>query len=287
MNMQTSSFNLITTSAVLLRRWKFILAFVVVCVLVAAITVFVVPKYFRSAATIVSANTTLADKGRLFNQNINGLYSYFGSGDDLDRIQGIAERDTTFLQLVDEFALVSYYKLKNDDSAVLRKKASICLKKNISLQKTEQGQLQVIAWTKDKKLSADLVNRLVDIVQQTGTQIWRSNYNQQIEKFDSTLSVMQKEYATVLDSAKKVKTESTGPLRLQQLYDRIQSFSKVSDEFKLASQTLPPLLYVLEPASPAAFAQRPDKPAVIIAAALLAFVFACIVVLVSDRKTVS
>lgn len=278
MNMQTSSFNLIQTTAVLQRRWKTILVFVIASVLIATVTVFVVPKYFRSVSTLISANTALADKGRLFNQNINGLYSYFGSGDDLDRIQGIADRDTTYLQLVDEFSLIGYYKLKNDSIAILRKKASMRLQKDLSFKKTEQGQLQIIAWTKDKKLSADLVNRMVAIVEQTGTQIWKKNYDQQIAKFDSTLDILQKEFELMADKNSQ---------RAKQLNERIDAFSRVSDEFKIASQTVPPLLYVLEPASPAALAERPDKKSVIIAAALLALVFGCIVVLINNRNSIA
>jgi len=105
--MQTSSFNLVQTVALLQKRWKTILFFVLATVAVASVTVFLVPQYFRSSAIIVSANPALADKARLFNSNIQNLYSYFGSGDDLDRIYGIADMDITYKKLVDEFSLIN------------------------------------------------------------------------------------------------------------------------------------------------------------------------------------
>jgi capsular polysaccharide biosynthesis protein len=285
MTMETSSFNLEQTAAALQKRWKNILIFTVACVAIATVTVFVVPPYFRSAATVVSGNSALADKGRIFNPNIKDLYSYFGSGDDLDRIQGIADRQLTYLQLVDEFSLIDYYGLKGDSIAILRKKASLCLQKNISLKKTEEGQLQITAWTKDKNLSAALVNRLVSIVQETATEIWQKNYTAQITKFDSTIGVMQKDYVNTSDSIKGAPEKMENALKLKQLQNRMEDFGKIADEFKLASQSLPAVLYVIEPASPAPYAERPDKKAVIIIAALAGLIFGCMVVLVNDRKT--
>ena len=284
MSMQTSSFNLVETTSVLQKRWKTILLFVIASALIATVTVFVVPKYFRSSATVVSANTALADKARIFNDNIKDLYSYFGSGDDLDRLQGIAKRETTFLQLVDEFSLIDYYKLKGDSLPVLRKEASLRLEKDILFKKTEEGQLQIIAWTKDKNLSANIVNRIVSIVQETATQIWQKNYSHQITNLDSAIAVMQQQYIHIADSVKAGSVQPFAELNLQQLRNRIESFGKIADEYKLAVQSLPPVLYVMETASPAAYAQRPDKKAVVIAATILALVFGCIVVLVNDRK---
>ena len=97
--MQTT-LNLVNTNAVLQQQWKTLLAFTLVTTLAAALTVNLVPKYFRSSATIVSANPALADKARLFNNNIQGLYSYFRSGYDLERISGIADMDTTYKHLM-------------------------------------------------------------------------------------------------------------------------------------------------------------------------------------------
>lgn len=285
--MDASSFTLARTSAVLLQRWKTLLAFVVACVLVATITVFVVPPYFKSAATVVPGNAALADKGRIFNPNLRDLYSYFGTGDDLDRILGLADRDVSYLRLVDEFGLVNYFGLSGDSTNVLRKKASKCLRKTITVQKTEQGEVKITAWTKDKQLSAHLVNRMISVVEEAGRQIFQHNYNEQIKQFDSSLSLLQHEYIAAEDSARKSAHPQLAQLRLQQLQERMQSYSRIADEFRLASTSLPALLYVTEPAVPAAYAERPDKPAIIIAAALLGLLFGCVVLLVNDRKATS
>jgi hypothetical protein len=162
------------------------------------VTVFVIPRYYRSASTVVSANPALADKARLFNTNIQTLYSYFGSGDDLDRIYGIADMRSTYVKLVDEFSLINYYQLKGDSISILKTKAAKCLQKDIHLEKTEQSQLQIIAWTKNKQLSANLVNRMVAIIQETEMDIWKTNYQNSQDKLNSSITLMEKEYQVIV-----------------------------------------------------------------------------------------
>jgi LPS O-antigen subunit length determinant protein (WzzB/FepE family) len=96
---------------------------------------------------------------------------------------------------------------------------------------------------------------------------------------------MQKDYVNTSDSIKDAPEKMENALKLKQLQNRMEDFGKIADEFKLASQSLPAVLYVIEPASPAPYAERPDKKAVIIIAALAGLIFGCMVVLVNDRKT--
>ena len=253
---------------------------------VAAVTVFVVPPYFKSAAIVVSANPALADKARLFNNNIQNLYSYYGSGDDLDRINGIAEMDITYRKLVTEFALVKYYGLTDDSLPALTGKAILHLRKDLYCQKTEQAQLKIIAWTKDKQLSANLVNRMVSIIEETEANIWIKNYHVSLEKITAAVSAKENEYKVLSDSLPKVLKNSMllVSAHLQTLSDQINQYRKTADEFSLAVANPPAVLYVMEAGIPAAKAERPDRAGIIIAACIAGFLFACLLILVNNRK---
>ena len=284
--MQTSSFNLVTVVAALQKRWTTIVFFVIASVMAAGITAYVMPAYYRSTATVVSANPVLADKARFFNSNIQGLYSYFGSGDDLDRIAGIADLDTTYKKLVDEFDLIRYYKLENDSVTLLRRKAVLLLRKDLSLQKTDKNQLLIKVWTKDRHLSARLVNRMVSLVEETESKVWQTHYSQAIGNLQQTVAGMETKYSTLSDSLLRAAPARKELLAVQMrtLLDQLQQYRKTADEFALASQTPPAVLYVQEAAVPAAKAERPDKFAILIATGLVSFAFICILVLVNDRK---
>lgn len=284
--MTTSGLNMPHTIQVLQKHTRFILLFTLFAMLVAFVTVLLVPKYFRSGARIIAANPQLTDKSRLFNENIQGLYSYFGSGDDLDRIIGVADMDTTYYQLVDQFNLIDYYGLHNDSMPLLRRKAILKLKKDISFQRTEQGQMRVLCWTKDKKLSADIVNAMIAIVQQKLASIWLSNYQTATDQLNASIIHHEQQYASLNDSISKASHAQQILLQkhMETLLEELSRYRKTAASFQLMGETVPPALYILEPAVPSAKAERPDKLNTVLISGLAGFLFSILFLLLKDRR---
>lgn len=272
------------TVQVLQTKWRAIVGITVLSMVVALITVFIVPKYYRSNAKLISANPALADKSRLFNDQIQGLYSYFGSGDDLDRIIGIANMDTTYKQLVDRFNLTTYY--SSDTSSISRRKAVLDLKDDLSFQRTEQGQLNIICWMKDKQLAADIINTLIEIVQEKLESIWQTNYTTAEQQLNRSITETESTYQSLLDSAAKVSAIKSILINrhLESLLEQLSQYRKTAATFKLMRETAPVALYVLEPAVPAVKEERPDKVAIILVAGLAGCVFSILLLLSIYRK---
>ena len=287
--MQTDQLNLLTVMAALQRRWATLLFIVIASCILAAITVFIVPPYYKAQTTLASANTVLADKARLFNSNIQNLYSYFGSGDDLDRIIGVGDMDLTYGKLVDAFSLINYYQLSGDSLPALRKKAVKLLRKDLRFVKTENGQLQVIGWMKDKQLASDVVNRMVEVIEETEAGIWQTNYRLSQDKLQAGIVSLEQQYRLLNDSLTTLQgnRQSLLAAQMQTILEQIRQYRKTAADFDMAAQTAPPVLYVLETASPAAYAERPDKPAILLATAIGSLIFGCLLVLVNDRKRIA
>lgn len=284
-NAATPKFNLQKTAQLLQDKWKQLAGFVVIALLVTTITLFIVPKYYRSFAILVPANPALADKARLFNTNIEGLYSYFGTGDDLDRLFGIASMDTVYKQLVDSFQLVDYYKLNNADQAINRRKAVLELREDLTFQKTDLGQLKVFAWTKEKELSAKIVNRLVEIVQQTEAAIWKENYRNSLAKLKSNIAGMEAEYKNLASTTGLSDAENKlNQSKLQNILEQMNSYQKAANEFQLAIDNNAPALYVLEKAVPAAKSEKPNKWEALLAALMASSLFGLMGLLVYHRE---
>ena len=284
--MQVNSFNLQTTVQLLQKKWKGLLFFVMASLLVASITLFIVPKQYYASSIIVSANPSLADKAHLLNQNIHSLYSVFGSGDDLERINGIATMDTVYNQLVDEFNLIVYYDLKGEEQNRLRRKAVLELKDDISIQKTELAQLKISIWTKDAELSAKLVNRLVEITRFKEESIWKSGYEKMLLNFNKSIDSLSNIYEGIGFKAKLGK-EHISPLDLVKsntLSEQINTQQKAVDEIKLAIDNNPPALYVLETATPAAKPEKPNVLEVLILSTMVSVVFGTMALLIYNRK---
>ncbi|MEI7627952.1 MAG: hypothetical protein WCJ80_06915 [Bacteroidota bacterium] len=291
--MQNHSFNLQSTVHLLQTKWKQLLFFVLVSLLVASITLFIVPKQYYAASTLVSANPSLADKAHLLNQNIQNLYSVFGSGDDLERIYGIASMDTVYKQLVDEFDLISYYQLTGADTNrvplnfnLLRRKAVLELKEDINIQKTEFAQLKISIWTKDAALSAKIVNRMVEITRLKEESIWKSGYEKMLVNFNRSIDSLTKIY-DVMSTAIKMEKENASQIyyvKSNSLYEQINAQQKAASELKLAIDNNAPSLFVLETAVAAAKPEKPNIPEVLILTAIVSLVFAVMVLLIYHRE---
>lgn len=287
--MSDSSFNLLDVIATLQRSRKSIVTFVVASVVIATITVFLMPKYYRSIAIVVAANPALADKARLFNPNIEGLYSNYGSTDDLDRIYGMANLDTVYKQLVQEFDLIKYYKLKGTDTALLQRKAVLALRDDLTLQKTELSQLKIFIYTKDNNFSAQIANRMVDIIQQMAQAVWKKNYANSLAQLNSEIATFESTILMISDSLNKTSINPTTATLLNNkknmLLQQINDYQKSANEFSLAIANNPPALIVLERAYPSAKADKPKKLIVILWAFFISLIFASTAALLYNRKS--
>lgn len=284
--MQANSFHIQSTVRLLQTKWQQILLFVFAALIVAAISLFLVPKQYRSTSILVSANPALADKAHMLNQNIQGLYSVFGSGDDLERIIGIASMDTMYKQLVDEFQLVAYYQLKGEDQNRLRRKAVLELKDDLSIQKTELGQLKIALFTKDAELSAKIVNRLVEITRIKEEGIWKLGHEKMLANFNRSIDSLQTAYVALYNQSKdtKVPRLEMDVIKMNNLLEQIQSQEKVAGEIKLAIDNNAPGLFVLEAAVPAAKSEKPNILEVLMLTALCSFVFSALALLIYNRE---
>jgi hypothetical protein len=291
--MQINSFNLQSTVHLIQIKWKQLLLFVMASLLVASITIFLVPKQYSSSSILVSANPSLADKAHILNQNIQNLYSVFGSGDDLERIIGIASMDTVYKQLVDEFNLVSYYQLTGSDTNrvplnqnLLRRKAILELKDDINIQKTELAQLKISIWTKNAELSAKIVNRMVEITKLKEEDIWKSGYQKMLLNLNKSIDSLAKLEEVVSKDIKSQKENASqiNIITSNSLFEQINAQQKAAGEFKLAIDNNAPAFFVLETAVPAAKSERPNILEVLILTAIVSFVFGVMVLLIYNRE---
>ncbi len=283
--MQSTQFNLTEVISALQKRWKTITFFVFVVMVITATTLFFVPRYYGSKTIVVPANPELADKSRLFNGNIQHLYSFYGNGDDLEILYGITQLDTVYRALVDEFKLVDYFEIKSGMPARQRENAIKKLMSDVSISKTELNQLKVIVYSRDNNLAADIANRLVSLAGQIEQEAWKQSNKNSAEKLESSASAMEKQAIAINDSL-TVAGPSIQLLinRKQSLMEQVQQNQKKANEFRLALADTPQAFFVVEKAVPSASPDKPNVALVLISAFLLSLVFAGITVLVYDRK---
>jgi uncharacterized protein involved in exopolysaccharide biosynthesis len=262
------------------RWWKRMLAVMLLSLLAVGIITFLKPRQYLSVATAVPASSFASDKGKIFNENIRELYSTLGTPDDLDMILGTANLDTVYLFVTDQFNLFDHYQMKERGDAARTKSASL-LKKNTKVMKSEYGELKVKVWDTDKNLAPQLANAIMDKLQTIHT-------NLQCAGNEAALNGLingKKKIQLQLDSIAGI----TEPLaeRKKGLQEQVQQYEKLTGEYQVMVDSKPPVLIVVEKAKASKWPDRPGRMQIMIATAILSFLFALLAALVLERKKTS
>ncbi len=245
------------------KWWKLIAGLTIVNSILAFVLLLFVPKKYLSIATALPASSVSADKSRIFNTNVQELYSSLGSPDDLDKIIGTANLDTLYI------ALVKDYNLRNGFNYELT--AALALKKNVNVIKSQYGELKIKVWNKNSKLAAALANGLLQKLQQLHQTLQNQNNALTLQKLQETYITMQNNYITSDDSSGSTYPRKTTVLSIKNknLQEQLNQYEKLIAEYQLVLNTNPPALFVVEQARASA---KPDKPKIWQSVLLTAFV---------------
>lgn len=248
------------------KRWKMILGITFLATVVALIFVLLSPKEYLSVATALPANSLTADKARVFNSNIEALYSDFGAPDELDKIEGTAMLDTIFFAASKEFQLPTHYSINSIDEGVY--KAAMKLKKNTRINRSSYGELKVKVWDGDRNEAAHLANFLMKQLQEIHQHLQNQSNVLLLQKLQEEYALKQNEYMQLSDSVGKgvISTNSVsgkkGIIRTKMaaLNEQLQQYEKTIGEYQLAIRSNLPVLLIVENARPPF---RSDKPKVL------------------------
>ncbi len=255
------------------RWWKQIISVVVLSVLIIGIITFLKPRKYLSISTAVPASSYSADKSKVFNENIQLLYSTLGTTDDLDMIVGTGKLDTAYTAVAQQFNLYDHYKMKEKGDAALRKAASI-LKKNTMVMKSEYGELKVKVWDTDKNLAPQLANAIMDVLRAIHT-------NLQGVGNEATLNGL-------IQAKEKLKRQTDSISSAHDLkpanQNRILEYDRLISEYQMMVDNKPPVLMIVEKAKVSDWPDKPKRTQILVAAGILSFLFALLAALVLERR---
>ncbi len=248
------------------KWWKQLAGIILVALAVATAFVLIQPRQYLSVSTALPASSSFADKSRIFNENIQSLYSVMGGGDELDKIVGTGQLDTIYLAIADKLNLVAYYKIKQDKKS--RIKAATELSKNSKVFKSEYGELKVQTWDKDAVMAAILANSIMDMIKTIHSDLQNSNNKETLEN----LLAARQAIISTKDSS---------------VYDQEQllSYDKLIKEYQLMSSIKPAALLVVEKARPDLTTSKPKIFTTLLITTALSCLFGLLLILVLERKT--
>ena len=269
------------------KWWKQILTLVVVSVLIAGIISFLKPVKYLATATSVPASSFASDRSKVFNENIQALYSSLGTADDLDMILGTAQLDTVYLSVAEKFPLTAHYKTKEQGEAA-RIKNAFMLRKNTRVSKSGYGELKVKVWDTDPDLAAELANAVMDKLQSMHQDL-QAEGNRTTA---SGLIAAKEKIIAEMDSIKYfLSTASFLPgddapynARLNNLATRLNGYEKLIAEYEVLVSSKQPVLIPVEKARPASWPDKPRRVRLLVGIAFLSFLFSILAVLILERR---
>ena len=271
-----------------IKWWKQIVALVVLSLLTVGTFIFLMPQQYLAVATAVPASSFSADRAKIFGENIEALYSNLGLPEDLDMITGTAQLDTVYLAVTDQFNLFDHYKIKDTDERE-RASATMMLKKNTHVFKSEYGELKVKVWDTDQNLAPQLANAIMDKLQAIHRDLQSAGNEATLKGLQSG----QKKLQTQLDSMGASAARTTGtPSEIvsgkkRALGDQLQQYEKLIGEYQLMVDSKPPVLLVVEKAKKPTWPDRPKRLLILVATGFLSFLFALLMALVLQRRKTS
>ena len=271
----------------LLYKWRKQVALVVLISLaMASVVVFLMPSIYLASSTALPASPLATDKATVFNTNTRELFNSLGQSGDLDKIVGTGQLDTIYLSLVDQYKLTDHYRVSGTDA---RYKAAAALKENSRITKTEYGELLVQVWSRNKNLSAQLANALMQKLADWHQQLLNENnlsILRNLQKGKRKLEAGIDSINTFLQTADLIASKATSyTARLTALREQALQYEKLESEYQLMVDSRPAALIVVDQARPAI---RPDKPKrliILLATAILSFFFAAWLALLLEKRT--
>jgi len=247
---------------------------VLLSLLAVGVITFLKPREYLSVATAVPASSFASDKSKIFNQNIQILYSTLGTPDDLDMIIGTANLDTVYLAVTDQYNLFDHYKISEKGTAA-RTKAASMLRKNTKVMKSEYGELKVKTWDTDKDLAPQLANAIMDKLQAIHQNLQSAGNEATLKGLMAGREKLQRQSDSASVDKKNI------------LQSQVQDYDKLIGQYQLMVDSKPPVLITVENAKPSNWPDRPKRLQIMIATAVLSLLFALLAALILERRKIT
>lgn len=205
-----------------LFRYKKYIAYTVGAVAIGAvITVLLLPVYYESTTKFYPANQDLAMPENIFGTS-NSKMEYYGTDEDAERVEGIAESRELAEYLIDKFDL---YRIYDIDTSSLRAPYYVMevFSENYSVVRTNENSIEISVEDTDPKRAARIVNAARDKINEIGQRLIKESQALTMNTFETGFKQREALLANLNDS-------------LQMLRQRFGIFNTVTQGETMATQ---------------------------------------------------
>lgn len=266
------------------KHWKLILLLTFASTVIAFVVCLVSPKQYLGTATALPANTYLADKARIFNQNIEALYTEFGTPDELDKLEGTAKLDTIYLAAAKDFDLITHYNIAANAGDALEK-AALKLRKNTVVNRSGYGELKVKVWDKNNGTAANLANALLQKLNDIHQALQAENNRTILEKLKEDYNAKQQALKSTNATSSPDTVVVVNEMQTTVVKTQLQQYGQLISEYEFALKTNPKALLVVERARPSPWAGKPATPQIVLFTFLASLLFSFLLALYIEGRS--
>lgn len=172
------------------KRKLFLLTFII-AVITGVVVTFITPKKFTSTGIVYAVNTNSYD--RIIENPA------FGDEDDADQLIQLFQSARVKDQIISTFNLIDYYEVDTTDP-----KWQYYVYKyydgDITFNRTRYSSIEITATTKDPVLSANIVNKLIDLIDVEREKIYQSNVQHIVDHFQNEFDTKNTRVNHILDT---------------------------------------------------------------------------------------
>lgn len=243
---------------ILTKHRKFIARFVLLATLGAGVAAFVLPKWYKSTASVFPAEKAdllggLEGISSLAKSFVPGkALSALGGNNDIDRYMAILKSGAVLGAVIDKFDLVHVY----DITTYPKEKTVKELLSNTIFNVEDEGYLTVTVFDKDPQRAADMANYFVEMLNKTNSELLvqnaRGNRTFIEERYKKNLA----DLAAAEDSLKAFQQKYGVVAMPEQTEATIKTTSELAGQLALKEVQMGVLLRTQSPDNPAVEQQR-------------------------------
>jgi tyrosine-protein kinase Etk/Wzc len=249
-NARTPASSLLDFLSVITKYRKFISRFILLCTVITAIIVLLLPKWYKSTASVFPAEKAdllgglegIASLAKSFSPS-KALSSISGNS-EADRYLAILKSGTVLNAVIQKFDLVHVYDITDYPIENTIKE----LLTNVDFKIEDEGNITITVYDKDPQRAADMTNYFVEMLNKTNTGLQGQNArgNRQfieerykknlsdLAKAEDSLKSFQKKYGVIalpeqMEASIKAAAEITGQLALKEVQANVLRRTQSAD----------------------------------------------------------
>ena len=189
--------NLIDVVGLLLRRRRIVLQVTAVAAAIGILTALLLPVYYRASTTFLAASPDQTNPTKIF--RTGETVSVYGTGNDIERLIGVANSEETIGFLVDSFDLYTVYDIPRDH-AKARRRVREELSDLYEVTRTRYDEVEIAVEDRDPERAAAMANAARNRMEQVVRAATSTSRDDLAQAFRNTISAKEQRRRALSDT---------------------------------------------------------------------------------------